>query len=87
MGVATPGVNVWFPLCRNACLRIEKNCESGYGRWTNAGIRLVNKMEIMCADRWVFSPERLDKIKDLFDKKGGKLSIKTVDLRFEGKSY
>jgi len=23
MGVATPGVNVWFPLCHNVCLRIE----------------------------------------------------------------
>ncbi len=87
MGVATPGVNVWFPLCHNVCLRIEKDCESGYGRWTDAGIRLVNKMEIMCADRWVFAPEQSDKIKDLFDKKGGKLSIKTVDLRFEGQSY
>ena len=87
MGVDSLGANVWFPLCCNLCLRINKDCESGYGRWVNAGIRMVNKMEIMCADRWVFSPERSDKIKDLFDRQGGKLSIKTVDLRFEGQRY
>lgn len=87
MGVATPEVNVWFPLCHNICLRINKDCESGYGRWINAGIRMVNKMVIMCADRWVFSSERSDKVKNLFDKKGGKLSVKTVDFRFEGQRY
>jgi len=33
MGVGSPGVNVWFPLCRNICLRIVKGEESGYVEW------------------------------------------------------
>lgn len=87
MGLGVPGVNVWFPLCRTVCLRMNKDCESGYGRWINAGIRSVNKMTIMCADRWVYAPKRSKEIKSLFDKKGGRLSVDSVDLRFEGQKY
>jgi hypothetical protein len=29
MGVGSPGVNVWFPLCRSLCLRIIREGESG----------------------------------------------------------
>jgi hypothetical protein len=87
MGVATPGANVWFPLCRTICLRIVNGEESGYGQWVAAGIRYVNKMMMMCAERWVYASERSEKIKSLFDRKGGKCSARTVDLRFEGHNY
>jgi hypothetical protein len=87
MGVAAPGVNMWFPLCRTVCLRVLKDGESGYGRWTNAGIRHVNKMTIMSAHRWVFAPERSEKIKSLFDKKGGQFDVRTADFHFNGQTY
>jgi Protein of unknown function (DUF4238) len=87
MGVATPGANVWFPLCRTICLRIVKGDECGFGQWVPAGIRFVNKMTMMCAERWVYASERSEKIKSLFDKKGGQCSVKTVDFRFEGRTY
>jgi hypothetical protein len=85
MGVDSPGVNVWFPLSRSICIRMNKECESGPGRWVDAGIRYVNKMTIMSADRYVYASERSDKIKTLFDKKGGQVSVKSADLRFEGR--
>ncbi len=87
MGVATPGVNVWFPLCRALCLRMVKGEESGFGRWVPAGIRFLNKMTIMCAERWVYASERSEKIGALVDKKGGQFSAKTVDFHFEGRKY
>ncbi len=87
MGVGSPGVNVWFPLCRTVCLRIVKGEESGLGRWVPAGIRYINKMMIMCAERWVYASERSRKIKALVDKKGGQVSARTVDLHFEGQRY
>jgi Protein of unknown function (DUF4238) len=87
MGVATPGVNVWFPLCRTICLRIVKGEESGLGQCVSAGVRYVNKMMIMCAERWVYASERSEKIKSLMDKKGSQVSVKTVDFRFEGQKY
>jgi Protein of unknown function (DUF4238) len=85
MGVATPGVNVWFPLCHTICLRIVKGEESGFGRWISAGIRYVNKMTIMCVERWVYASERSAKIKSLVDKKDGQFSVKAVDSHFEGR--
>ncbi|MGI0085701.1 MAG: DUF4238 domain-containing protein [Nitrososphaerales archaeon] len=87
MGIGSPGVNVWFPLCRTICLRINKNCETGYGSWVNPGIRYVNKITAMCADRWVYASKQSKEIKGLFDKKGGRVSVDTVDLRFEGRKY
>jgi hypothetical protein len=87
MGVGTPGVNVWFPLCRTICLRIVKGEESGLAQWVPAGIRYVNKMTIMCAERWVYASERPERIKSLMDKKGSQVSVKTVDFRFEGRNY
>jgi hypothetical protein len=87
MGVGTPGVNVWFPLCRTVCLRIVKGEESGFGRWVPTGIRYVNKMMIMCAERWVYASERSEKIKALVNKMGGQFSVRTVDLHFEGRRY
>ncbi len=87
MGVGAPGVNIWFPLCRTVCLRINKSCESGCGRWVSAGIRLINKLAIMCADRWVYASERSAKLKRLVDKRGGETNVKTADWRFDGLSY
>lgn len=87
MGFGAPSVNIWFPLCRTICLRINKDCEAGYGRWVSAGIRSVNNMTAKCADRFVYAPERSEKIKLLFDKKGGRVSVDTVDLHFEGRRY
>lgn len=87
MGVASPGANVWFPLCRTACLRIVKGEESGVGRWVPAGVRFLNKMAIMCAERWVFASQQSDRIKALVDKKGGQASSKTVDFHFQGQRY
>jgi hypothetical protein len=87
MGVGSPGVNVWFPLCRSICVRIVKGEEPGYAQWVPAGIRYVNKIMIMCAERWVYASERSQRIKSLLDKKGGVFSAKTVDFRFEGRSY
>ena len=87
MGVGVPGVTVWFPLCRTVCLRMNKSCESGCGRWVSAGIRLLNKMTIMCADRWVYASEHSAKLKRLFDNEGGQANVKTADLRFDGLKY
>ena len=87
-GVDRPGANVWLPLCRGICLRMSKDCApAGVGRWVDSGIRYVNKAIVMCADRWVYASKRSRKIKDLFDKKGGKFSVDAVDLRFEGQKY
>jgi len=83
MGVASPSVNVWFPLSRTACLRMTKDSEAGVGQWVPAGIRYLNKMIIMCADRWVYASEQSAKIKSLFDRKGGLANVRTVDFRFE----
>jgi hypothetical protein len=87
MGVATPGVNVWFPVCRTVCLRIVKGEQGGLARWVPAGIRYVNKMMIMCAERFVYASERSQRIKDLVDRKGGQVSVRTVDLHFDGRRY
>jgi hypothetical protein len=87
MGVGAPGVNIWFPLSRTVCLRINKSCESGCGRWVSAGIRWVNKLAIMCADRWVYASERSAKLKSLVDKRGGETNVRTADWRFDRLSY
>ncbi len=87
MGAATPGVNVWFPLCRTICLRIVRGEESGFGQWVPAGIRYLNKMMIMCAERWVYGSARSEKVKALVDKRGGQFSVRTVDLHFQGQRY
>src|SRR5260221_5770537 len=87
MGVGTPGVNVWFPLCRTVCVRIVRGEESGFGQWVPAGIRYVNKMMIMCAERWVYASERSEKVRTLVIKRGGQFSVRTVDLHFEGRRY
>lgn len=87
MGVASHGVNVWFPLCRTACVRITRESEDGVGRWVPAGIRYLNKMVIMCADRWVYASGYSAKIKSLFDRKGGLANVRTVDFRFNNLKY
>jgi Protein of unknown function (DUF4238) len=87
MGVASPGANIWFPLSRTACLRMTKDSEAGVGQWVPAGIRYLNKMVIMCADRWVYASEQSAKIKSLFDRKGGLANVRTVDFRFEDLKY
>jgi hypothetical protein len=87
MGVGSPGVNVWFPLCRTLCLRMGKDLEPGYATWVDRGIRYVNKMIAMCAHRWVFASKRSEKIKSLVNRRGGLFNVKTVDLRFEGRKY
>lgn len=84
VGHTIPGVNIWFPLSRSVCLRMVKGEESGFGRWVPAGIRSVNKFMLMCAERWVYASEQSEKIKVLFDKKGGKFSTKSVEFHFEG---
>jgi uncharacterized protein DUF4238 len=81
--VTDPNANVWFPLCRDVCVRITKDAESGYGTWISAGIRYVNKMMVMCADRWVYASERSRKIKVLFDRRGGQFDVRTVELHVE----
>lgn len=86
-GVDRPGANVWFPLCSGICLRMTRDCDPGAGRWIDSGIRYINKTIIMCADRWIYASERSEKIRALFDKKGGRFSVETVDLRFEGRKY
>ena len=86
-GVGTPGVDVWFPLCSTVCLRMNKHCEAGWGRWLSAGIRMINKMVIFCAHRCVYASERSDNLKKLMNEKGAQVSVKTADLRFEGQSY
>src|SRR5260370_17281473 len=69
MGAATPGVNVWFPLCRTICLRIVRGEESGFGQWVPAGISYLNKMMIMCAERWVSGSTPSKQVKSLLIKK------------------
>jgi hypothetical protein len=71
----------------NLLSRIVKGEESGFGRWVPAGIRFLNKMTIMCAERWVYASEQSEKTKRLVDKKGGQVSAKTVDFHFEGRRY
>lgn len=86
-GVDRPNANVWLPLCREICIRMNKDCQSGYGHWVDAGIRYINKAVIMCADRWVYASERSDRVKTLLDKKGGKFSVDTVEFHFEGRKF
>lgn len=86
-GVGTPGVDVWFPLSHTICLRMNKDCEAGLGRWLSAGIRMINKLLIICAHRFVYACERSDHLKRLMNKKGSQVSVKVADLRFEGQSF
>jgi hypothetical protein len=52
-----------------------------------AGIRYVNKMMIMCAERWVYASERSEKVRALVNKREANSSVRTVDLHFEGRRY
>lgn len=86
-GVDRPGANVWFPLCSGICVRMSKEIDPGAARWVPAGIRYINKTIIMCANRWIYASEQSKRIKALFDKKGGRFSVESADLRFEGRKY
>jgi hypothetical protein len=87
MGVAIPGVIVLFPLCRSMCLRLSAKCQSGAGQIPSADIRAMNKMVMTCADRFVYAPEKSERIRSVFEKKGGRVSVRTADLRFEGQKF
>jgi Protein of unknown function (DUF4238) len=86
-GVATPGVIIVFPLSRLTCLRLSEKCESGAGRIPSSDIRATNKMVMTCADRFVYASEQSETLRSVFEKKGGRVSVKTADLRFEGQKY
>lgn len=87
-GETQPGVKVFFPLCREICVLIAKDRQSGYGCWTSrAAVRALNKLVIMSADRWVYASEQSHRIKFLLDKKGGKHSVDTEDFCYEGRKY
>jgi hypothetical protein len=86
-GVATPGVIVLFPLSRSMCLRLSAECKTGAGQIPSADIRAINKAAMTCADRFVYAPEKSERIRSVFEKKGGRVSVKMADLRFGGQKF
>lgn len=87
VGVAYPGANVWFPLCRTACLRIAKDEPEGVGSWVPVGVRRINKLLIQLAERWVYASEKSSGIRTLVEKELGRVSVKNSDLHFDGQRY
>jgi len=86
-GVDRPNANVWLPLCREICLRMNKECDPRHKIWDDSSVRYINKTMVWTADRWIFAPTRSERLKRLVDKKGGRANVDALDLRFEGQRY
>jgi hypothetical protein len=73
VGFARPGVEVYFALSAQACLRMGQDLEEDVFDAKGKYVRQVNSTLMFCAGRFTYAPERNAKLKKLFDKVGCQL--------------
>lgn len=87
IGVGDAAANLFFPLSKNVCLRVVDGERAGVAHIAGSAVRSLNKLMITCSDRFVYAPERSEKIKTLVDKSVGKVSVRKSNLHFHRVSY
>jgi Protein of unknown function (DUF4238) len=73
MGFGWPGVEVYFPLNKLACLRLKRGMEPGARGLTSPSVAQINQVTMMNATRHLYSCEGYRRISWLFDQWGCKI--------------
>ena len=73
MGFGWPGVEVYFPLNKRACLRMKRGIGPSAVGITSRSIAQINRITMVNATRYLYSSEGYRRISRLFDQWGSKI--------------